>query len=98
MKSHMRVGLGIWLTLFPKLYPGLEISQEEDIHPSECISMLLCFGALLNTGRRQVTGESAQGTRDTIPLAALGPLSVLYIRKGIKMIQKDKMVCETQFN
>lgn len=53
---------------------------------------------LLNTRRRQVTGDSAQGTTDTIPLAAPGPLSVLYIRKGIKMIEKDKMICETQFN
>lgn len=37
--------------IFLKLYPVLEISQEEDVFPSAEMSMLRCFWALLSLWR-----------------------------------------------
>lgn len=84
--------------IFLKLYPGLAISQEEDVCPNESISMLMCFCAILNIWKGQVTGGSTQVTIDMCPLAVPGPSVVVYtrFRKGIKMI--EKMICKIKFN
>lgn len=39
--------LGVQLA-FLKLYPGVDISQEEDVYPSEYTSMVTYFCAILN--------------------------------------------------
>lgn len=77
---------------FLKLYPGVDISQEEDVYPSEYISMLTQFCAILNIKKVHRTRESAQGTIDTFPLPFPEPLIVVYtrFRKGIEMIRRIK--------
>lgn len=48
----------------------------------------------------QVSVGSAQGTIDMFPLAVTRPLIVAYtrFRKGIKMIEKDKMIYKIKFS
>lgn len=77
---------------FLKLYPGVDISQEEDIYPSEYISMLTCFCSILNIKKGHTTRGFTQGTIDTFPLPLPEPLIVVYTRfkNGIGMIEKDK--------